>query len=50
MTMKAPPPLQGRARIFCPESSIEGIRCGWRRRARKRALLRYRQHWRRRHG
>lgn len=49
MTMM-PSPLQVRARIYCPESSIEGLRCPWGKRARKKALRKYRRHWLRRHA
>jgi hypothetical protein len=46
---RVPPPIQGSARVYCPESSPEGLRCDWRRRARRKTLKKYRQHWRRTH-
>ena len=51
MTMTTMPrPLQAHTRIYCPEAGIEGLRCGWAKRARKKALRKYRRHWMRRHG
>lgn len=58
--MTAPPPIQGGSRIYCPmidmpaieagrKTAETGLMCGWRKRARRKALAKYRRHWRRAH-